>query len=499
MMNKIETSGRTILLTGCTGYVGGRLLQLLEERRDITVRCIARSPENVHSKSERTEVVRGDVLDPKSLESALKGIHTAYFLVHALGSKYDFEEKEVQGAKNFATAARNAGVQRIIYLGGLGKGDALSPHLRSRHAVGEILRGSGIQTFEFRASIIIGSGSLSFDLVRSLTEKLPIMITPKWVRSLAQPIAIRNVLEYLIEALDHPGIASEVYEIGGPDRVPYSGLMHEYAQQRGLGRLMIPVPVLSPRLSSLWLGLVTPVYARIGRKLIDSLAHDTVVTDRKALQVFSVQPMGVSEAIARAIKKEDELLAETHWYDALSSSGTRKSWGGVRFGSRIIDSRTQKVAVPAHIAFKPIAEIGGKRGWYFANVLWHLRGLIDLIVGGVGMRRGRPHPRNLRVGDPIDFWRVEAFQPGKILRLHAEMKLPGRAWLQFEITPEGESVIVTQTAIFDPIGVFGLLYWYALYPVHALIFSRMLRALCRAAEREYQRKDLLLAPREVSV
>ena len=309
------------------------------------------------------------------------------------------------------------------------------------------------------------------------------MVTPRWLNSLAQPIAIEDVLAYLIEALDCPLEGSRVFEIGGPDRVSYLGLIKEYARQRSLPRRFIPAPVLSPYLSSLWLGLVTPVYARVGRKLIDSLRNDTIVTTPAARELFSIRPMGYQQAIARALRNEDREAAETRWSDAVSSARGPRSWGGRRFGSRIVATETATVAASPEAAFAPIVRIGGAQGWYYATALWQLRGFIDLLVGGVGMRRGRPHPTALRPGDPVDFWRVEALQPNQLLRLAAEMRVPGRAWLQFEVQagPDGRTTI-TQTAIFDPCGLFGLMYWYALYPLHALIFAGMLRAIARAAE-----------------
>ena len=258
--------------------------------------------------------------------------------------------------------------------------------------------------------------------------------------------------------------------------------MAEYARQRGVRRLMISVPVLSPRLSSLWLGLVTPVYARIGRKLVDSLRHPTVVTDAKAARVFTVRPKGVAEAIGEALRSEDQEFAETRWFDAISAAGIERNWGGVRFGNRLIDRRTVIVQVPPDVAFRPIQHIGGETGWYAANWLWRLRGFFDLLFGGVGMRRGRPHPSRLRVGDPIDWWRVEVLEPNKRLRLLAEMKLPGRAWLEFEVEGDSKRCTIRQTAMFDPVGLLGLAYWYLVYPLHALVFSGMLRGIARAAE-----------------
>jgi hypothetical protein len=348
-----------------------------------------------------------------------------------------------------------------------------------------------VQVIEFRASIIIGSGSLSFELIRALVERLPAMICPKWVATPAQPIAIEDVLEYLLAALDLQEEKSRIYEIGGPERVCYGDIMREYARQRGLTRLMIPVPLLTPYLSSLWLGMVTPVYARIGRKLIEGLRNPTVVGDPSALKDFAIRPRGLAEAMTRALLNEDRGFAETRWSDALSSSGLKPRWGGVRFGSRIVDSRTATVNVPPETAFAPIQRIGGKTGWYYGNWLWQLRGVLDLVVGGVGLRRGRRDVADLRIGDTIDFWRVEAFEPNRLLRLQAEMRLPGRAWLEFEVTGKDQESLIRQTAIFDPVGLFGLVYWYALYPLHCLVFAGMLKVLCRAAGKEQQPKSEL--------
>ena len=476
---------KRVLLTGATGYVGGRLLPLFEER-GLQVRCLARRPENLDGRiGPNTEVVAGDVLDSPALATAMQSIDVAYYLVHSMGSSGSFEDQDRAAAQNFAAAASDAGVQRIIYLGGLGVEDEdLSPHLRSRHEVGRLLRESPCQVLEFRASIVIGSGSLSFELVRALVQRLPVMICPKWVSVKAQPIAIEDLLDYLLAALDWQGEGSRIFEIGGPDQVSYGDIMREWARQRGLKRLLISVPVLSPRLSSLWLGLVTPVYARVGRKLVDSLRNPTVVLDNSALREFSVQPRGLTAAIERALLNEDHELAQTRWSDALSSSRGSRKWGGVRFGNRILDSRTVNVHVPPQQAFAPIRTIGGERGWYFANSLWTIRGWIDLLCGGIGRRRGRRDPENLRIGDVVDWWRVEEYRPDAFLRLQAEMKVPGRAWLEFDVQPTDQGASIQQTAIFDPVGLWGLVYWYALYPVHAVIFRGMLRKIAKLAESE---------------
>lgn len=473
----------TILLTGATGYVGGRLLRALRGG-GYPVRCLVRRPEFLASRVDAgTETVGGDVLDAATLPAACAGVHTAYYLVHSMGSGGDFVEQDRTAARHFGAAAHRAGVQRIIYLGGLADHTArLSTHLRSRHETGAALRASGVPVTELRASIILGSGSLSFELIRSLVEHLPIMLCPRWVRTLAQPIGIEDVLAYLLAAIDLPRGGDGIFEIGGADRVSYARIMQEYARQRGLRRWLIPVPLLTPRLSSLWLGLTTPVYARVGRKLIESVENESTVNDDRALQVFGIRPMGLRAAVQRAMRNEDTEYAATRWSDAISSSGTPQSWGGMRFGTRLVDSRTAHVAVPPAAAFAAVCRVGGTTGWYYANWLWRLRGLIDLWAGGVGMRRGRRHPEELAVGDTVDFWRVESCEPDHRLRLAAEMKLPGRAWLEFDVKPEGDGAVIRQTAVFDPVGLFGLLYWYGIYPLHSRVFTGMVRGLAFWAE-----------------
>jgi uncharacterized protein YbjT (DUF2867 family) len=448
-------------LTGATGYVGGRLLRVLQSAGH-RVRCLARRPE--------------------FLDSAFQDVHTAYYLVHSMGSAGSFEEEDRRAAANFAQAASTAGVRRIIYLGGLGDSRLpLSPHLRSRHEVGQVLRGSGVQVIEFRASIVIGSGSLSYEMVRALVERLPVLITPKWVSTPAQPIAIADLLQYLVAALDIVAEGNPIFEIGGADVVSYGEIMQEYARQRELRRLMIRVPVLTPRLSSLWLGLVTPLYARVGQKLIDSISYPTVVRDDAALHAFSLRPLGFRAAIASALRNEDEEVAATRWSDALSAAGTPPDFGGTRFGSRLVDSRVVQVVAGPAAAFALIRRIGGATGWYYANWLWTLRGWLDLLSGGVGMRRGRRDPESLQVGDAVDCWRVDVFEPNHRLRLAAEMKLPGRAWLEFDVDGNTDGCSIRQTAIFEPLGLAGLAYWYGIYPLHQLLFSGMLRGIAAAA------------------
>jgi uncharacterized protein YbjT (DUF2867 family) len=431
-----------------------------------------------------TEVVHGDVLKPRTLRNALAEVASAFYMVHSMGSREEFEEQDREGARNFAAASLEAGVKRIIYLGGLAREDNdLSPHLRSRHEVGQILREGGVPTIELRASIVLGSGSLSFEMIRALVERLPAMITPRWVSIEAQPIAIDDLLAYLVDSLDLPA-RSSVFEIGGADRASYGDLMREYARQRRLRRAMVPVPLLTPRLSSLWLGLVTPLYARVGKKLIESIEHPSVINDDSALQAFAVRPKGVKDAIAAALLDEEREFAETSWFNAISSAGSPQDRSSKRFRNRLFDTRSVQVNVPVALAFKPIRRIGGDTGWYAHTFLWKLRGWLDLLAGGVGMRRGRRAPETLLVGDAVDFWRVERYESDRLLRLRAEMKLPGRAWIEFEVEPSDSGAIIHQTAMYDPEGLVGLCYWYALYPVHAYIFAGMIRGIAERASRE---------------
>jgi uncharacterized protein YbjT (DUF2867 family) len=474
---------RTILVTGATGYVGGRLLAELE-RQGHAVRCLARNPEALKTRvAPSTEVVRGDVLDRDSLRTGLAGVDVAYYLVHSMGAPSAFAELDREGARRFGEAAREAGVRRIVFLGGLGEaGDDLSAHLRSRHETGDVLRESGVEVVEFRASIVIGSGSLSYEMVRALTERLPVMVCPRWVAIEAQPIAIEDVLAYLVAARDLPAGPSQTYEIGGPDVVSYGDIMREYARQRGLRRVMIPVPLLTPKLSSLWLALVTPLYARVGRKLIASIRNATVVRDHRALEVFAVRPRGLRESIARAIEAEDSPAGANRWSDA-RSAGVARPATPRRALPPLVDAREIFVAAPAAAAFAPIRRIGGDQGWYCGDILWRIRGWMDLVAGGVGMRRGRRDPDTCVAGDPIDFWRVAAYEPDRLLRLEAEMKVPGRAWLEFSVEPVTASTSrIRQVARFEPSGLLGRLYWYSLLPVHAIIFSGMLRAIGNRAQ-----------------
>ncbi|MCX7412644.1 MAG: SDR family oxidoreductase [Planctomycetia bacterium] len=474
-----------ILLTGATGYVGGVLLEQLEASGHV-VRCLARRPHKLAGKTgPNTEVLAGDASDPSDLARACVGIDTAYWLVHSMESGVDFERADRLAAERFAEAAKAAGVKRIIYLGGLGADDdTLSAHLRSRHEVGAILRASGLDVVEFRASIIIGAGSFSFDLVRTLVERLPVMICPAWLATPTQPIAIADVVAYLAAAVDLPPGRPRIFEIGGPDRVSYGAIMQEYARQRGLRRLMIPVPVLTPRLSSLWLKLVTPQYSKVGRKLIDGLKNPTVVTNNAAVQEFAVQPRGLTVAVREAMIQEDTSFAGKRWADFADLEDLPHRYGGRTAGTRLVDHRHTVVAVEPARAFAAIERIGGKHGWYACDWLWTLRGWMDRAIGGPGMSRGRRDPDKLVTGDVLDCWQVELCEPPRRLRLAAEMKMPGRGWLEFEVVPRDGDVTIHQTAVFDPRGLGGLVYWYAIWPLHELVFRNMLAGIVRRAVRK---------------
>jgi uncharacterized protein YbjT (DUF2867 family) len=467
-----------VLLTGATGYVGGRLLRALETAGQ-PVRCLTRRPRVLAGRvSELTQIAEGDLLACDSLPGALEGVSVAYYLVHSMGSPHHFEELDRRAAENFGRAAREANLSRIIYLGGLGAGNDLSSHLASRHEVGRILRKSGVPIIELRASIVIGSGSASFETIRALVERLPVILAPHWMETAAQPIAVEDVIEYLVAALSIDAPPGALFEIGGSDRVTYADIMREYARHRGLRRPVVRAPIITARASRLLLGLITPVYGRIAAAMVGSLRNETVVHSTAARDAFSIRPRGLSAAIERALVNEEQGFAETRWSDALPDGG-RPSWGGISLGRRRVALRGIRVEGSTEHAFVPIQRIGGAAGWYSANWFWRLRGLIDTLRGGVGLRRGRRDEVDVRVGDAIDFWRVERFEQDRLLRLAAEMKIPGRLSLQFEVDQEGQYASVRQVAVFHPAGYVGLLYWYLLYPVHSIVFSGMLRGIKR--------------------
>ena len=476
------SDSKLILVTGATGYVGGRLVpRLLAD--GYRVRCLVRDLSRLQGRPWLTqaELVQGDMLKPDSLAAAMRDVHVVYYLVHSLGGGDDFSEQDRSAARNCSHAARSAGVERIIYLGGLGDPNAdLSPHLRSRQQTGDALREAGIPVTEFRAAVIVGSGSLSFEMIRYLTERLPVMICPKWVFTRIQPIAIRNVLDYLVSALQCPESTGRILEIGGRDVLTYAGMMTGYAQARGLKRRLIAVPVLTPRLSSYWVHLVTPIPAKIAQPLIKGLGNEVIVRDTTAPQLFpDIHPLDYETAVRLALETMNNRGVETTWSDALTSSlGGKTPVTLISREGLIIERRQLTVTAPADAIYQSFARLGGARGWLYMDWTWQLRGMVDRLCGGVGMRRGRRDPEDLRVGDTLDFWRVEMVEPGRLLRLRAEMRVPGRAWLEFEVRPipEGQALLL-QTAFFEPKGLSGLLYWYALYPVHSLIFSGLIRKI----------------------
>lgn len=475
-----------ILVTGATGYVGGRLVPRLL-LAGCRVRCLVRDPSRVQGRSwfGEVELATGDVLQPDSLSAAMRDIEVVYYLIHSLGSGRGFSERDLTAARNCAQAARQAGVKRIIYLGGLGDPQTdLSQHLRSRHETGDALREAGVPVTEFRAAVIVGSGSLSFEMIRYLTERLPVMICPRWVFTRIQPIAIRNVLDYLAAALDCPESAGKVLEIGGRDVLTYAEMMMGYARVRGLKRHLLAVPVLTPRLSSYWVHLVTPIPAAIAQPLIRGLGNEVIVRDPAATRLFpAIKLLDYATAVQRALAKMDSSEVETAWTDALTSSqGSKMPVALINNEGMIIERRQRMVTAPAEAVYRSFAGLGGRRGWLFMDWAWQIRGLMDRLCGGPGMRRGRRDPDEVRPGDPLDFWRVEQVTAGRLIRLRAEMKVPGRAWLQFEARPEADGrTLLLQTAFFDPKGLSGLLYWYVLYPVHSLIFSGLIRKISERA------------------
>ncbi len=472
-----------ILVVGASGYIGGRLAGLLLARGEDVV-LTSRDARPLEARFPDARVVAADLLAPATLAAVLDGVDVAYYLAHSMGAgERGFRERDRTAAGNFAAAAARAGVARIVYLGGLGDDDAdLSHHLASRHETGAELAAHGVPVTEFRAAVIIGSGSASFEILRHLTERLPVMITPRWVGTRCQPIGIRDVLDYLVGALDHPEIDG-VVEIGGPDILSYGDMMQAYARLRGLRRLMIPVPVLTPRLSSYWVNFVSPVPASIARPLIEGLRNEVVVRDPGPAAAFGLQPLTLDEALGRAIDRTDRHDVESTWFDALVAPGKASLASVTSLEGMIVERRARSVATSPEQVFGEIESLGGDAGWPYANALWRIRGLADQLVGGVGMRLGRRDPDHLRVGDAVDFWRVEEVRRPTLLRLRAEMKVPGRAWLQYEVTETDTGCRLVQTALFEPKGLPGLAYWYALYPVHGLIFRGSVRVLAERATR----------------
>jgi len=456
------------------------------------VRCLARTPAKLSDEawSDRVEVARGDVTDSTSLTAAMRGIDAAYYLVHSMGATTDFSAHDRQAATTFREAAAAAGLSHIVYLGGLGGDDdpTLSAHLQSRHEVGRVLADGPVPVTELRAAVIIGSGSASFEMLRYLVEVLPVMVCPRWVRNRCQPIAIHDVLFYLVAALERTGDETgRVLEIGGPDVLTYQDMMLEYAEVAGLRRRrLLPVPVLSPSLSSLWVGLVTPLPSGLARPLVESLINEVVVRDRPIGEVIEHDPLAFREALERAVSRSAGLEVTTSWSDATLPGRspadplpTDPEWAG---GSLLCDQQEARSVASPSALFRTVQGIGGSRGWYVTPFLWSIRGLADKLIGGVGMRRGRRNPDAMWVGDAVDFWRVEAVEPDSLIRLRAEMKLPGEAWIEWRIQPDRTGSRLDQRAIFYPRGLLGRLYWYALIPFHVLIFKRMCHLIAAAAD-----------------
>ncbi|MFD7435416.1 SDR family oxidoreductase [Streptomyces sp. NPDC059861] len=486
--------GPHCLVTGATGYIGGRLVPELL-RTGHRVRCLTRSPDKLrdHPWAGEVEVARGDVTDAASAAEALRGIDVAYYLVHALGTGGGFEEADRRAARVFAEQARAAGVRRIVYLGGLipaGVPDSeLSPHLRSRDEVGRILLASGVPTTVLRAAVIIGSGSASFEMLRYLTERLPVMVTPSWVHTRIQPVAVRDVLRLLVGSASMPASVNRAFDVGGPEILTYRDMMLRYAAVAELPRrLILPVPVLTPRLSSYWVGLVTPVPPSLARPLTESLRHEVICREHDIAEYVPDPPggpVGFDEAVRLALQRVRDAQVTTRWSSSALPGApsdplpTDPDWAG---GSLYQDERAVPVAASREALWRIIEGIGGENGWYSLPVAWSVRGWLDRLVGGAGLRRGRRDASRLRVGDAVDFWRVEDVEPGRLLRLRAEMRLPGLAWLELYAEPLGAGrARYRQRALFHPHGLLGHLYWWSISPFHAAVFGGMARNIARAA------------------
>jgi uncharacterized protein YbjT (DUF2867 family) len=472
-----------VLVTGATGYIGGRLVPRLYEQGH-AVRCLARSAQRLQGRfPAAVEIVDGSIDDSAALNTALADCDVAYYLVHSMSSTTQFAAADRDAARAFGAAAKSAGLGLIIYLGGLGDArEGLSSHLQSRHEVGKELRASGVPVIEFRAAQIIGSGSISFEMIRYLTERLPIMIAPRWVRTKCQPIGVRDVLSYLLAALSK-NFENHIYEIGGTTVETYRGIMLRYAAMRGLHRTILVVPFFTPKLSSYWVHIVTPIPARLAQPLIAGLYNEVVVRDESAARDFpGITPQSLDEALRLALDRSQSADRESTWFDAFAAQNPKGEFAGLTEGM-LVDRRERTVRASAVRTAEVFSSLGGDRGWLSSNALWRLRGWIDTMAGGIGLRRGRRSMKNLRVGDALDFWRVEEYHPGQMLRLRAEMLLPGRAWLQFEskpVTPAKSTLV--QTAFFEPRGLWGYAYWFCILPFHGIVFGRLIEQVVRTAE-----------------
>jgi uncharacterized protein YbjT (DUF2867 family) len=487
------------LITGATGYIGGRLVpRLLDAGHE--VRCMTRSKARLRDVpwAGQVEIAEADALDADGLRAALAGVDVAYYLIHSIDTGSDFEETDRRAARTFAAAARDAGIGRLVYLGGLAPDDEeLSPHLRSRSEVAQIMLDSGVPTAVLRAAVIIGSGSASFEMLRYLTERLPAMVCPRWVRSRIQPIAIVDVLRYLVGVATMPAEVSRTFDIGGPDVLTYEQMMQRYARVAGLRRrLIVPVPLLTPRLSSLWVNIVTPVPSRIARPLVQSLTNTVICREHDIARWVPDPPgglVGIDRAVELALANIRDSDVETRWSNAVWSDApsdplpTDPDWAG---GSLYSDEKTRAVDAGADDLWRVIVGIGGERGWYSFPLGWTVRGLLDRLVGGVGLRRGRRDPDRLYVGEALDFWRVEELCPGQLLRLRAEMRVPGLAWLELRVeTADDCGTVYRQRALFHPRGLPGHLYWWSVWPFHGLVFGAMARNIAGAAEQRLAARE----------
>jgi uncharacterized protein YbjT (DUF2867 family) len=472
-----------ILIAGASGYIGGQLIPRLVAVGHHVI-CLVRNPEWMNGQRwKNVEIRQGNLLDPDSLVGVMQGVEIAYYLVHSMADGVQgFIERDHIAASNFSTAAKAAGVKRIIYLGGLGECNKyISPHLEARQQVGDILRRSGVPVTEFRAAIIIGSGSMSFEMIRYLTERLPILFTPKWITTLCQPVAIENILDYLTQSLTEPRSIGSIYEIGGPDVLTYEEIMRGYAAIRKLNRRLINFPILTMHILAIGADVVTPLPYPYLRILIEGLRSEVVVHDPGAQEVFKIKLIPYREAVQQALIRSGTGEVESFWEGSLAELQPGLTHKDIE-GMFIEQRRTASTARPESV-FAIFTRIGGKRGWYYADWLWKLRGWLDQLVGGPGMRRGRRHPDELSPGDILDGWKVETIEAGRLLRLWFDMKAPGPAWLQFEAQPRADGgTLLIITAFFEPHGILGLLYWFSLYPFHQIIFKGMSRAILKQAE-----------------
>lgn len=476
------------LVTGATGYVGGRLVPELLSA-GIEVRAMARTPGKLDNRDWRpeVEVVAGDVNDSESLERALAGVDVAYYLVHSMADSTGYADLDREAATRFAEAAEGAGVGRIVYLGGIAPtGEKLSIHLQSRREVGEVFLASGVPTAVLQAGVILGSGSASFEMMRNLSERLPVMVAPKWIKNRIQPIAVRDVLSYLAKAAELPADVNRTFDIAGPDILTYRDMMKRYARLAGLTeRRILALPALTPRLAGLWVGLVTPVPTGVARPLVGSLIHEVLAKENDFAEFApEVEPIGFDEAVELALARIRDLDVRTTWYSASTPGASATvlpedpDWAG---GAMRIDERSRPVRASADAVWSVVEGIGGGRGWYSWRLGWASRGLIDRFFGGPGLKRGRRHPDQLTLGEAVDWWRVEKIRPGTYLLLRAEMRLPGSGWLEFRVEERDRYTVLHQRAVYRPRGLLGVLYWWAVWPFHGIVFEGMQRNMARAA------------------